>query len=179
MMEWLSHINGGGWAVILTPILMSLLLIFSKKPVKPDADGWIRLKPSIALRIFGAIMTIFALFFSSYPVLAYFVDANGFAWFLVALGVPLAIMFWYGVYTTFIVKTRFNEQGIEYKGLIKKVFVQWAEVRKITDSVWLGAYVSTSKGRLIIWKLLRGFQQLVDAAREQGVEIDPALSNKI
>ena len=175
MMDWLSHINGAGWAAILTPTIMVLLTVFSKKSVKPDADGWIKLRPSIGLSIFGFAFVAFAVFFSFYPIAAFFIDANGFEWGIGAMGVPLAILFWYGVYTTFIVKTRFNDQGIEHKGLIRTVFVQWEDITGITESVWLGTYVRSRKGRLIIWKLLRGFQQLVDAASERGVEIDPTL----
>lgn len=168
-MDW--HIPSSAWAALLTPIVIALLFSLAKKPVRPDPDGSVRLRPSLGLYVFGLLFIPFSLFFTAMPALAFFAPEIGEKILFAVLGPPLALLGWYAIYGVFIVRVRFNANGICYRGF-RKLDVPWSEVRRIGDSAALGTFISSTKGRLIVWKYLRGFQQLLDEADRHGIAID-------
>lgn len=174
-MTWLADIPSYVWAAVLTPAIIALFTSLASGRQAPDADGWLRVRPTLVVYIFGLFYIPFALLFTAMPLMAVYADTVQQGVVFVVLGPLLACLMWFGLYGTFIARTRFNADGIEYRGLIRTLFVPWKEVRRIGDHSGLGTYVSTNRGRLIVWKFFLGFPQLVEEAMRHGIEVDPSL----
>ena len=174
-MEWFSDIPIGVWAVIFTPIIIGLLIFFSRGEVKPDEEGWIHLRPSMALHFFGLIFLLFAIFFSALPLIPLFIETDELFWVFVLLGSSLAVGMWFAVYSVYGIRVYFNDDLVVYRGLIRTIKVPWNKVTRVVDSIAFGTFVDTAEGRLIIWRYFKGFPQFIDTALRHGVDIDDAL----
>lgn len=141
----------------------------------PESASWIRLRPTPALFAFGLLCVPLAVFFTALPVLALFADNLGSRIGFLSFGPPLAVLTWFAIYGIFIVRTRFNSAGIEYRGLTRRIMIPWGEVRQVKGSAAVRCYIVTARGRLTVWRNFTGFPQLVAEASRHGVEIDPAL----
>jgi hypothetical protein len=145
----------------------------SLSPATTDAAGWTRLRPTALLFAFGLLCMPLAMFFTALPVLALYAENLGSRIGFLTFAPPLAVLTWFAIYGIFVVRTRFNSSGIEYRGLTRKVLIPWSEVRQIQNGAGFGALIITARGQLTVWRRLRGFAQLLAEAARQGVEIDP------
>jgi hypothetical protein len=175
IMEWVSDAPSGAWAVVFTPLLIGLLIFFSRGDIKADKNGWFHLRPSIALHFFGIMFLAMAIFFSAFPFIPLFAEYDGLDLVFILLGPLLAAGMWYAVYSVYGVRVRFNDDYIVYRGLIKTIKAPWNNVTRIVDSVALGTFVDTTEGRLIIWRYFKGFPQFIETALRHGVDVDKDL----
>ena len=134
-----------------------------------------RLRPTARLLAFGLLCVPFAVLGITLPLLAFFAENMGSRIGFLILGPLLAALSLPGVYGAFIVRTRFNDAGIEQRNLTRRVTIAWADVREIKASVSSGAYIVSTQGPLIVWRAFRGYHELIAEATRHGVEIDPAL----
>ena len=156
-----------------------LLVSPTRATVAADSAGWVRLRPSARLFAFALLCVPFAILFTAMRFLAFFAENLGSRLGFLILGPPLAALMWFGIYGVFIVRTRFNSAGIEYRGLTRGIMIPWNEVQQIRDSAAFGAYVTTARGPLIVRQYFRGFRQFVAEAARHGVDIDLAMLNEL
>lgn len=177
MSDFLLSIPGGVWALVVTPIVMGFMFIESKKKMRRDQEGWVNLTPGISLYVIGLLSLLLLLVFMTAPFAAMTNEENS-ASGIVTLFL-LSAMTWpligYGAYYVFIVRTRFNNSGIEYQSWRGREFYPWNDIIEVVDSVWLGSFLRTKHKKLRVWKYLRGFPQLLKALEERNIKIDEDL----
>ena len=100
---------------------------------------------------------------------------NGSAGVALIAGVPLAAFLWYCVYAFLVVGGRFNAQGFEYHGLIRRHFLPWSAIRRIDYGDFWGPYASTERGGFLVSMYCVGFEQFLEEAKRRGIEIDEGI----
>jgi hypothetical protein len=130
-----------------------------------DQDGWIKLRGTNLTYCLGLLcipvavcgMMLSFIFATIADQLQFMIPLTFSATFSLAA--------WFGVYSFLVVQTRFNNQGIEYRGLLRLLFIPWNDVEQIATNAMIGSFISTRRGILIVSKFTRGFAQLVSQAK--------------
>lgn len=156
---------------ILAPLFWSLYR--AKIPLQETDEGWIETRRSPFDHLIGIIQFFFGviwipvgsvMLFASEPAL------SGNAIVIGALMVVMGFLFIYSFYFSYLARIRFDSARIEYQALYRKISVSWNNVSKIKMGL-NGPAVHTSDGSFSISNTRRGFFQLLEMARNQGVEI--------
>ena len=161
-----------GLGVVLL-VVVSLSVKGSRKPLQPDAQGWIQLTSTLADRTFGVITICFALVWltiSIYIIISGEMPeerpAQLFILLMFVMGALFAKYFFFG----YCAMIRFSEEKFEYAAFWKRISVYWNEVEQIKISA-NGPVVLTVEGKAPVSNLRRGFYQLLEAARRNGVHV--------
>jgi hypothetical protein len=87
--------------------------------------------------------------------------------------VVLGLIFPYCTVTTFFVRIRFNDQGVQKSWFGRPRFTSWTEIKKLERSVFKGPQLVTRTGRgIAVSAYLAGFRELVQMAKAKDVEVD-------
>lgn len=153
--------------------LVTALLSIGRPKVK---GGWVVLRPTLLLYGVGILAVPMAAFFLAIGFLGLIVPPVrelGPHFRLIAAGeILLGLMFPYCTATTFCVRVRFNDSGVEKSWLSRSAFIPWAEIRKINRSILKGPQLLTASGRGVpISEYLVGFPDLLAMAHSRGVVI--------
>ncbi len=172
-MNFLEEIPAYGWAALLTPAMMWALFFQSKAPVPTDPDGWIPVKATLPLRLLGVISTTLTFLWLFISIGVLFVERNLATFIAVAMITPpLVVLSLYTSYWTLFIRIRFNDAGLEHHGIRKKLFLSWSEVIEVKDTVLFGTLTVTRDKKLPTPKFFRGFPQLTNQARKNGIPVD-------
>ena len=145
--------------------------------VARDQDGWIRLRRTNSTYCIGLLcipIAVGAMVITLTLTIAVFANNLQFIIPLI-FSVTLSLATLFGIYTFLVVQTRFNQQGIEYRGLFRLLFIPWSEVERMAENPLIGSYISTRRGALIVSKFTPGFAQLVSQAKKHRVKVDASL----
>ncbi len=140
-----------------------------------DQDGWIKLRRTsltICLGLLCIPLAVGGMMLSF--IFATIADQLQYT-ILLTISVTLSLATWLGVCTFLVVQTRFNKQGIEYRGLLRLLFIPWNDVERIIDNTMIGSYISTRRGILMVSNFTPGFAQLVSQAKKHRVKVDASL----
>ena len=117
-----------------------------------DQDGWIKLRGTNLTYCLGLLCIPVAV---AGMILSFtFAAIADQLQFIIPLTicVTLSLATWFGVYTLLVVQTRFNKQGIEYRGLLRFLFIPWNDVERIADNAMIGSM--TGLGATMIFFIL-------------------------
>jgi hypothetical protein len=162
----LSDVPPLAWGLALTPVIGSLLFLSATKPVEPDRDGWIVLKPTIGIWILGIFALLMGAFFAALLVAAAIVrteDRLDPLFFV--LCPPLIALGAIGFLTCAVMRTKFNETGVTYRGILKSISAAWSDVARAEDTALLGPKLITRRGTILFSKYYRGYRQLLAELR--------------
>lgn len=176
----MSHQDVSSWAgfaimlalviVILGPLFWSLHQ--AKKPLPFGNDGWVTTQRSIFDHVIGVIQIGFSILWLFFGVLApFFLDEFNIGAILIFL-LMLIMGYWFlqNFLIVYCAKIRFNDRKVEYKAFWRNISVYWNEVESISMGS-NGPKISTAEGSFSISNTRRGFYQLLDMAREKGVDV--------
>ena len=155
--------------------IKSTLSNSGKIRVARDQDGWIRLRGTNLTYCLGLLcipvavcgMMLSFIFATIADQLQFIIP--------VTFSATLSLAAWFGVYAFLVVQTRFNKQGIEYRGLLRLLFIPWNDVERIATNAIIGSNISTRRGILIVSRFTPGFAQLVSQAKKHRVKVDAPL----
>lgn len=146
-----------------------------ERKVAQDRDGWIRLRPGIVLTAFNVLLLALGVFgaFCAVNIVTRYLDGANQSWAALLLPPVLtaASVAWLtAIYAT---RYRFNAKGIEHRFFHRANFVRWTDVAEINSSEDMFGWIRLKSGRAYtITKSLRGFAQMIAAARQHGVKIN-------
>lgn len=158
-MDFLSAFISAFLSSIFFILFSKLAEKAGKKPESPDFEGWIYLKPHpfiYTTYILGITLMVMIFFF--FLVIIFAVKTVSI--FLNIFTLIYLIFLSFTVYIVFVVKIRFNEEGIEYRGVFRRIYATWGEI--IAYSELFGGYVRTKYGVFFLSKFDKGFLQLVE-----------------
>ena len=124
---------------------------------------------SVCLLIFGAPALLFSSALLMVIVLSVPLSLSGVLLLTVAVG-----FFWLvlsSIYTVFIIRIKFSNDHVWYRGLFKKFTVSWDDVISINKTRLRGLVVKTTKGLIPIWAWSRGVGDLLKIAERRNLPI--------
>lgn len=157
--------------LLVTPLVLVLAARAELMPVRRGIDGWFTLHPSLVLVVLG-LLCVTMVFFAILLLLAGPVDKF-------VGGALLAAVSAGGLYAAFGMRTRFNDDGVEHRGLFKAVFVPWPDITSIKYHPLLGPQLMTKKGNFLLPRFFNGFRQLMDEAVTHGIDIPRVFQREI
>ena len=172
MSEWMNvAVVFAVAAVFLVPLIWSLHI--ATKPVTPDADGWVHVTPTIFDFVMGVSMFVSSIVLLGIGVLAIFggalskgIDAQILLFLLLGMGVGLG---WFFLSNT-LSKIKFNSEILKYAAPGKAIAVPWSGVEKMKMGT-NGPKIVTVEGSFNVANTRKGFYQLIEMARINGVKI--------
>ena len=183
-LNWLAGLPHSVWIAGLAPLVLTASAAAARRPKRPDASGWIKVEPTLAILALTALSVLFIVAFSIFLFAAIMVIAqNGLEAlvgengrtlsFACLLAPPLISLFSYSAAYTFLMRHRFNEHGVEERILGRDTFTAWPDISAITRHWLFGPRLKLRSGKAIqLSEYYRGFQQLVEQAAAKGVAID-------
>jgi hypothetical protein len=162
-MKWLSNIPPTALVLFITLLVLAIAARAELTPVHRDNDGWFSLYPSRAIVVLGLLcvpMASFALLL----LLAGSLDK-------LISGSLMAAVSAGGLYVAFGMRARFNDEGVEYRGLLRAVFARWSEITSVRYHRLWGPRFMTNHGNFPAPRFFNGFRQLMDEAMRRGIEI--------
>lgn len=152
---------------------LALLERSSRKSVKADFDGWVR----ISLSPFMLVAAIFG-----FPSGALIIGVSLIPYGIGSPSIPDVLfsiaMFAVGALMTFaayrylFIRIKFNVEGVKIDHLFRTRFASWSFIRVILFERYVPRHGSFSDGRLIIQKQFQGVAELIDEAQKHGVRVD-------
>ena len=177
--HWLAGVPRSAWIAILSALAVAGFKALAKRPLAADADGWTRIRPTIAvvgLTVLSILVAAAALLALAVVTIAIILDPAGTlgapaSWVMLLIPLLITIFGYSSVYTLFC-KQRFNAEGLEQNYLGRRRFVPWAEMEALKRHWLLGPRLHPKSGRPIqFWEIYRGFGQFVAEAHANGVAI--------
>jgi len=170
----LSDIPSAAWAALLTPFAMGLLFAASRRSPVVDHHGHRVLGRTFGLNplgLGGLVLGVGGLVLEALGLAVTWgvIATDVSAWPLVLISAPIALLGFYCFYAVFIVRVRFSDDGIWYGNIRGENRIRWDEVIAIVDSVWLGTYLDTANGRLLVSKYRRGFPEFLIELRRRKI----------
>lgn len=164
-----------GWLVIIGGIFGPLFwsLHMATKPVPAGKDGWIITQRSIFDHVIGCLQFGLALVLLFFGIVSpIFLDLEGLltsGWFVVLMLI-MAILFLRIFFFDYFARIKFNSNELHYKALWRSLQLAWNGVEKISIGM-NGPKIHTVEGSFSISNTRRGFYQLLEMAKENGVSI--------
>jgi hypothetical protein len=170
-----THIPRAVWVVIGVPAGLGLLSVAARGSGR-TVDGWQVLRPSLALYLLGIVAIPMAALMFMGPFLAFSTtndqSVSGSAFAILMFEPVMGLAFLYSAASIFLVRIRFNDNGVEKKWFVRGAFLPWGYIRTLDRSVFKGPRLVLANGRSVaVSKYLRGFSQLATAARDHGVSV--------
>jgi hypothetical protein len=140
----------------------------------PDVEGWVLLRPTVAEQYLGLITIFFAVLWIVLSVaVAFFQTAEElsvqiFFVGMFGMGVWFLHLFAFG----YLAKVRFSDSMFEHRALWRRISVAWSDVEEIKMSVMQGPLVVTAEGKCMVSNFRRGFFQMLETARRNGVRVE-------
>ena len=172
MSEWSGLLILFGLALsLLCPLFWSLHR--ATIPIAANKAGWVVMRRSIFDHAIGFIQIGFSVLWIFLGTAAPFYmkeNSSLLSVLILALMLVLGFLFLYGFMFTYAAYVRFNEEKLDYKAGIRIISVVWNEVTKIRMGM-NGPTIHTVYGNFSISNTRRGFYQLLEIARKNGVTI--------
>jgi len=169
--EWLGVII----TFVVAALFLSLLywsLQAAKKPLSVEVDGWIETRNSIFDHVIGVVQFCFSVVWLFFGLLSpFFLDEfnlGAIAFFILML--VMGVWFMQSFLYVYCAKIRFNNAKLEYRAFGKTISVYWDSVKSIRVGQ-NGPKITTLEGCFSISNLRQGFYQLIEMARDNGVDI--------
>jgi hypothetical protein len=169
-MQWISAIPPTALVLLIAPLALAIAARAEHVLVKRGVDGWFTLSPSLVILIL-ALLCVPMASFALLLLLAGSFDkfASGSLMAAVSVG---------GLYLALGMGARFNDDGVEYRGVFKTVFARWSEIVRVKYHPILGPWFMTKHGSFPAPQFFRGFRQLMDEAIRQGIEVPKAFQRE-
>ena len=74
----------------------------------------------------------------------------------------------------FIMRLRFNEVGVEYRGIAKTLFAPWSEIARVAHHGLMGVQVHAMGATFPVPRYFAGVYQFMDQAASRGIEVPRA-----
>jgi hypothetical protein len=184
------HFRGLDWATVQPFALIAFLLLLvallsrdiSRARRRPalERDGWSILRPCIALYALDVVALVLVALFSVSFVVALVVvlsePSDPKLWIMLVLAPPMTMLGLYQLWYTLFVRIRFNNTGIDWRGVFRRRYIPWAQVARVRQHSGLGPRAICADGRRIgVWAYLNGFDNFIAMARSEGVVVDDSV----
>lgn len=169
-MQWISAIPPAALVLLITPLVLVIAARAEGTQVQRGDDGWFVLRPSSVIVVLGLLcvpMALFALLLISAGSLDKFVAGS----LMVAVSVG-------GLYVPFGMGARFNDDGVEYRGLFSTIFARWSEIECVKYHPILGPWFMTKQGNFPAPQFFKGLRQLMNEAIRKSIEVPKAFQRE-
>ena len=140
--------------LLVTPVVLVLAARGEHARIVRGEDGWHSLRPVPVMSALGVLCVPLASF--SIMLIA---SAN-----TALAGLLMACVSIGGLYMTFFMRFRFNENGIEYQGVARTVFAPWEEITRVGFHPILGLQVRARNSTIPVPRYFSGVYQFMEEA---------------